>query len=130
MAGIAQRFRSMWMTSSSSDTCSQTSANWGRGMAMDTRDEERSPKELAHVAARVRQAIAIIAVDPRPHAAGSERDRDTQFALEATRKDWPTTPPTPSSLRCRRWPRKHKWWPAFAELVALIEPQCECRRLL
>jgi hypothetical protein len=28
------------------------------------------------------------------------------------------------------WPRKNKWWPAFAELAAEIEPHCEHRRML
>jgi hypothetical protein len=39
---------------------------------MNTTDEERSPEELAYVAARVRRAIAILAVDQRQRGGEGE----------------------------------------------------------
>src|SRR5262249_12285270 len=66
----------------------------------------------------------------RPHAAGSERERDAQFALEAYAEGLADYPRDAILTALQAWPRKHKWWPAFAELVALIEPLCERRRML
>jgi hypothetical protein len=43
---------------------------------MNTTDEERSPEDLAYVAARVRQAIAILAVDPRQRAGEGASEPD------------------------------------------------------
>ena len=64
----------------------------------NTPDEERSPEELAYVTARVRQAIAILAVDPRQRGVGSERDRDAlrrvrqALGVTATEIPIPLTP--------------------------------------
>jgi hypothetical protein len=53
------------------------------GAAPNTADEERSPEELAYVTARVRQAIAILAVDQRQRGAEREIDRELQRVREA-----------------------------------------------
>lgn len=57
-------------------------------------------------------------------------DEELQLSLEAYAEELAEYPADAVMTVLAAWPRKHKWWPGFAELVAEIEPRCECRRFL
>jgi hypothetical protein len=57
-------------------------------------------------------------------------DEELQLSLEAYAQELAEYPDDAVGPVLAAWPRKHKWWPDFAELVAEIEPRCAYRRLL
>jgi len=59
-----------------------------------------------------------------------ESDGEAELALEAYAEALADYPGDAVLTALQAWPRRYKWWPAFAELVALIEPLCERRRML
>jgi hypothetical protein len=57
-------------------------------------------------------------------------DEELQLSLEAYAEALAEYPGDAVRPVLAAWPRKNKWWPNFAELVAEIEPRCQRRRFL
>jgi hypothetical protein len=62
---------------------------------------------------------------------GALRPRESELTLEAYVEALGEYPADAVLPALKTWVRKgNKWWPAFAELLALINPLWECRRFL
>lgn len=99
-----------------------------------SRDDLEATKRLLKLANRPapKESVVTALIKVRLLTTGqsSQSDRAAQLALEAYAEELADYPGDAVLTALQAWPRKNKWWPALAELVALIEPLCERRRWL
>jgi hypothetical protein len=99
-----------------------------------SRADVEETKQLLELASRAAPDDAIVRAlyKVRIMTTGQslESDGEAELALEAYAEALAEYPGDAVLTALQAWPRKHKWWPALAELVALIEPLCERRRWL
>ena len=99
-----------------------------------SRDDLEATKRLLELANRPapKESIVTALAKVRLLTSGqsSQGDRGARLALEAYAEGLADYPGDAVLTALQAWPRKNKWWPAFAELVAEIEPLYERRRML